>query len=129
MAFFRSRGFRILLTVAFLSAAAGLAGAFLFYRSLVADLPDLRDVRDYEPALTSRVFDREGRPIGEFFVERRTLTPMEEIPDHVVQAFIASEDSAFFEHAGIDYVSILRAAWVNLAAGGETRQGASTITQ
>jgi penicillin-binding protein 1A len=129
MAFFRSRGFRILLAVAFLSAVVGLAGAFLFYHSLVADLPDLRDVRDYEPALTSRVFDREGRPIGEYYVERRTLVPMEEIPGHVVQAFIASEDSAFFEHAGIDYVSILRAAWVNLAAGGETRQGASTITQ
>jgi penicillin-binding protein 1A len=129
MAFFRSRGFRILLAVAFLSAAAGLAGAFLFYRSLVADLPDLRDVRDYEPALTSRVFDRDGRPIGEYFVERRSLTPMDQIPDHVVQAFIASEDSSFFEHSGIDYVSILRAAWVNLAAGGETRQGASTITQ
>jgi len=129
MAFFRSRGFRILLAVAFLSAAAGLAGAFLFYRSLVTDLPDLRDVRDYEPALTSRVFDRNGRPIGEYYVERRSLTPMDEIPNHVVQAFIASEDSSFFEHSGIDYVSILRAAWVNLAAGGETRQGASTITQ
>ncbi len=129
MTFFRSRGFRILLAAAFLSAVVGLAGAFLFYRSLVADLPDLRDVRDYAPALTSRVFDRDGRPIGEYYVERRTLVPMEEIPDHVVQAFIASEDSAFFEHAGIDYVSILRAAWVNLAAGGETRQGASTITQ
>ncbi|MBW2665604.1 MAG: PBP1A family penicillin-binding protein [Deltaproteobacteria bacterium] len=129
MAFFRSRGFRILLAAAFLSAVVGLAGAFLFYRSLVADLPDLRDVRDYEPALTSRVFDRDGRPIGEYYVERRSLAPMDEIPDHVVQAFIASEDSAFFEHAGIDYVSILRAAWVNLAAGGETRQGASTITQ
>ena len=46
-----------------------------------------------------------------------------------MRAFVASEDSAFFEHSGIDYVSILRAAWVNLRAGGEIKQGASTITQ
>jgi penicillin-binding protein 1A len=129
MAFFSSRGFRILLAIASLSLLAGLGALFLFYRSLVADLPDLKDVRDYDPALTSRVYDRDGRLIGEYFTERRTLTPMDEIPDHVVRAFIAAEDAAFFEHKGIDYVSILRAAWVNLAAGGETRQGASTITQ
>jgi penicillin-binding protein 1A len=129
MVFFRSRGFKILLAISGAIVVAGCAAAFLFYRSLVADLPDLKNVADYEPALTSRVFDRKGRPIGEFFVERRTLTPMAEIPDRVVQAFIASEDSTFFEHGGIDYVSILRAAWVNLRAGGATRQGASTITQ
>jgi len=129
MAFFRSSGFRIPLVAAGLLALLGVAGTITFYAAFVRDLPDLRDVRDYRPALASRVFDREGRPIGEFFTERRQLTPLDEIPEHVVRAFIASEDSAFFEHAGIDYVSILRAVWVNLRAGGEKRQGASTITQ
>ncbi|MHC5005404.1 MAG: penicillin-binding protein 1A, partial [Planctomycetota bacterium] len=108
---------------------AGGGGAIAFYVTFVRDLPDLHDVSDYRPALTSSVFDRNGWPIGEFFVERRQLTPLEDVPEHVVQAFISAEDSAFFEHAGIDYVSILRAAWVNLRAGGEIKQGASTITQ
>ncbi|MCH8890799.1 MAG: PBP1A family penicillin-binding protein, partial [Myxococcales bacterium] len=54
---------------------------------------------------------------------------MESLPQHLVLAFVAGEDSSFFEHAGIDYRSVLRAVWVNLRAGGEIRQGASTITQ
>jgi penicillin-binding protein 1A len=129
MTFLRSSGLRILLAAFGLSLLLGLAGVIAFYIAFVRDLPDLHDVRDYRPALTSRVFDRRGEPIGEFFTERRQLTPLEDLPEHVVSAFIASEDSSFFEHSGIDYVSILRAAWVNLRAGGEIKQGASTITQ
>jgi len=129
MAFFRSSGLRILLAAFGGSLLLGLAGVIAFYVAFVRDLPDLHDVRDYRPALTSRVFDRRGQPIGEFFTERRQLTPLDDLPEHVVSAFIASEDSSFFEHSGIDYVSILRAAWVNLRAGGEIKQGASTITQ
>ena len=129
MAFFRSSGLRILLAAFGGSLLLGLAGVIAFYVAFVRDLPDLHDVHDYRPALTSRVFDRRGQPIGEFFTERRQLTPLDDLPEHVVSAFVASEDSAFFEHSGIDYVSILRAAWVNLRAGGEIKQGASTITQ
>jgi len=128
MVFLRSRGSRILLAGAALVFVAGAVGAIAVYLAVVRDLPDLRDVRDYRPALSSRVFDRNGEPIAEFFSERRHLTPLEEIPQHVIQAFLASEDSSFFEHGGIDYVSILRAAWANLRAGGNV-QGASTITQ
>jgi penicillin-binding protein 1A len=129
MVFFRASGSRILLVAVGIAAVAGVAGAIAFYLAFVRDLPDLHDARDYEPALASHVVDRNGRPIGEFFSERRTLTPLAEVPEHVVQAFVAGEDSTFFEHSGIDYVSILRAIWVNLRAGGEIRQGASTITQ
>ena len=80
-------------------------------------------------ALASRVVDRDGQTIGEFFSERRRLTPLESVPPHVVNAFVAGEDSSFFEHEGIDFSSILRAAWVNLRTGGEIKQGGSTITQ
>ena len=86
-------------------------------------------VRDYEPALASHVFDRNGEPIGEFFTERRRLTPARGGSRTRRAGLHRGEDASFFEHSGIDYVSILRAAWVNLRAGGETRQGASTITQ
>jgi penicillin-binding protein 1A len=108
---------------------AAIGAWVAFYLSFLRDLPDLRSVEDYRPPIASRVLDRDGVAIGAFFEERRTLQPLEGIPDHVVQAFVAGEDSSFFEHSGIDYRSILRAAWVNLRAGGEIKQGASTITQ
>ncbi len=106
---------------------AAIAGGIAFYLLFLTDLPDLETVGDYQPALTSIVVDRDGHPIGEFFAERRRLVPIEEIPRHAQLAFVAAEDSAFFEHSGIDYASILRAAWVDITAG-EIRQGASTIT-
>ena len=129
MTFLRSRAFKWLLASAGLLVVAGIGGSIAFYLAFVRDLPDLRTVEDYRPPIASRVLDRNGEEIGEFFKERRTLAPMESLPPHLVQAFVAGEDSSFFEHAGIDYRSILRAAWVNLRAGGEIKQGASTITQ
>ena len=123
-----SRVVRILVALVALLCLVGLGGAGAFYLAFVRDLPDIQSVEDYRPPLASRVFDRNGRSIGVFFNERRQLTPFEDVPEHVVHAFVAAEDDAFFEHTGIDYRSILRAAWVNLRAGG-VEQGASTITQ
>jgi penicillin-binding protein 1A len=124
-----SRALRILLAAGGLLALAGIGAGIGAYLMFVRDLPDLRTLADYQPALASRVVDRNGQPIGEFFSERRVLTPLESVPPHVVNAFIAGEDSSFFEHQGIDLSSILRAAWVNLRTGGEIKQGGSTITQ
>jgi penicillin-binding protein 1A len=129
MASIRSRGLRRLLTAVGLLAGGAVFGWLAFYLAFVRDLPDLRSVSDYHPPLASRVYDRNGQLIGEFFTERRRLTPLAEVPQHVVDAFVSGEDSSFFEHTGIDYTSILRAAWVNLRAGGEIVQGGSTITQ
>jgi penicillin-binding protein 1A len=125
----RSRLLRLLLGVAGLLGVAAIAAGVAFYLAFVRDLPDIESVEDYQPPLASLVLDRDGNRIGEFFFERRRLIPLAEVPQHVVRAFVAAEDSAFFEHAGIDYPSILRAAWANLRAGGEIVQGASTITQ
>ena len=129
MAFLRSRALKLLLASAGLLVVAGIGGAIAFYFAFLRDLPDLRTVEDYRPPIASRVLDRNAEVIGQFYTERRTLAPMESLPPHLVQAFVAGEDSSFFEHSGIDYSSIVRAAWVNLRAGGEIRQGASTITQ
>jgi penicillin-binding protein 1A len=129
MAFLHSRALKVLLVSAGLLVVAGIGGAIAFYLAFVRDLPDLRTIEDYRPPIASRVLDRDGEAIGRFYTERRTLVPMEALPPHLVQAFVAGEDSSFFEHSGIDYSSILRAAWVNLRAGGEIKQGASTITQ
>ncbi|MBW2395203.1 MAG: PBP1A family penicillin-binding protein [Deltaproteobacteria bacterium] len=121
--------FRILLAaVVVLGLALGAAGT-AFYVGFVRDLPSFETLADYRPPLTSNVFDRQGRPIGEFYEHRRQLTPLEDVPRLVIRAFLAAEDDTFYEHAGVDYLSILRAAWANLRAGGEKVQGASTITQ
>ncbi|MCP5056337.1 MAG: PBP1A family penicillin-binding protein [bacterium] len=121
--------FRILLAAVVVLGLALGAASSAFYVEFVRDLPSFETLADYRPALTSNVFDRQGRPIGEFYEHRRQLTPLEEVPQLVIHAFLAAEDDTFYEHAGVDYLSILRAAWANLRAGGETVQGASTITQ
>ncbi len=128
MSFLRSRGLTIALAVLGFLGLGALTGAVAFHLAFLRDLPDIESLDDYRPRLATRVLDRHGVQIGEFYNERRQLVAYEDVPPHVVDAFVAGEDSTFFEHAGIDYQSILRAAWVNLRAGG-VEQGASTITQ
>ncbi|MCZ6464337.1 MAG: PBP1A family penicillin-binding protein [Proteobacteria bacterium] len=127
MSFIRSGGVRIALAATALAVLVPAVGIGLLYVTFLTDLPDLQEVEDYRPSLTTRVLDREGRLIGEFFAERRQLAPIETIPRHTQLAFVSSEDSSFYEHGGIDYESILRAAWIDVTAG-EIKQGASTIT-
>jgi penicillin-binding protein 1A len=119
---------RILLGAASLVVLAAGAAAALFYLAFVRDLPDMKSLADYRPALTSVVLDRHGVQIGEFYEFRRRLIPLEQVPKRVIHAFLAAEDDSFYEHSGVDYGSILRAAWSNLFSGGRL-QGASTITQ
>ncbi|MCH2185804.1 PBP1A family penicillin-binding protein [Myxococcota bacterium] len=128
MSFLQSRTGRSLLILGGFALMAGGAAGYWFYDQFLRDLPDLRRIEDYSPALTSLVLDRNGRPIGEFYEEQRRLVPIGEIPRHVQLAFVAAEDKSFFEHEGLDYSSIARAALANLRGGG-IRQGASTITQ
>jgi len=128
MSFFGPRGFRVLLAIALVSFIGAAAGGFWFYDEFLRGLPDLRRIEDYHPSLTSVVIDRNGRLVGEFHEENRRLVPIGEIPRHSQLAFVAAEDKSFFEHKGLDYSSIARAALANLRGGG-IRQGASTITQ
>jgi penicillin-binding protein 1A len=129
MSFVQSRTRRVILgSVVLLGLVTGGGGLWL-YQQFLLDLPDLRRIEDYNPPVSSIVLDRKGRIIGEFQEEKRRLVPIGEIPDHVQLAFVAAEDKHFFEHTGIDFKSILRAALANLMAGGEIKQGASTITQ
>ena len=85
-------------------------------------------VNDYHPLLVSEVYDRNNVKVGEFFNEKRMLLPYDQIPEKVVQAFVAAEDNTFWEHHGLNYKAIARAFFANLRAGWKS-QGASTITQ
>ncbi len=90
------------------------------------NLPDISALSDYRPKLPLRVFSAEGELIGEFGEERRRLTPIKEIPKIMTQAVLAIEDARFYEHGGVDYKGVLRAALANV--GSFKSQGASTIT-
>ena len=90
------------------------------------NLPSVADLADYRPKLPLRVLTADGKLMGEFGEERRNLLPIKEIPEVMKQAVLAIEDSRFFEHSGVDYRGMLRAALANL--GQAKSQGASTIT-
>ena len=111
-------------------AAAGIASILFLVAIVMAlaypNLPDISDLEDYHPKLPLRVFSSEGDLIGEFGEEHRTLTPIHEIPLVMKNAILAIEDARFFQHGGIDYVGMVRAAAANV--GRSKSQGASTIT-
>jgi penicillin-binding protein 1A len=107
-----------------------LAGVLLVVFGLALaypNLPSLDTITDYRPKMPLRIYSADNVLIGEFGEERRNLVHIKDIPDVMKKAVLAIEDSNFYEHGGVDYWGILRAA-VHNATGG-ARQGASTITQ
>jgi penicillin-binding protein 1A len=112
-----------------------LGGLFLAGACLVGlvvalaypNLPSLEVLTDYQPKIPLRVYTTEGALIGEFGEERRSIISIKEVPDQLKDAILAAEDERFYQHTGIDYMGVVRAAYANLTQGGK-RQGASTIT-
>ncbi|THB77503.1 MAG: PBP1A family penicillin-binding protein [Desulfobacteraceae bacterium] len=114
-----------LFLVAVLLACALLAGVYAY---ISRDLPQINTLEDYRPSTVTSVFSDDGRKIGEFYKQRRIVIPLSEMPDSLINAFIAAEDSRFREHPGVDILSIFRAFIKNFKAG-TIVQGGSTITQ
>lgn len=94
-------------------------------------IPDYRQLENYEPPVTTRLFAGDGQVMMEYASEKRLFVPIDKIPDKVKHAFIAAEDKHFYTHSGIDYLGIIRAVIGNLKKMGTGRRpaGASTITQ
>jgi penicillin-binding protein 1A len=103
-----------------------LLGAFLLLVAL-PKVPSIDALTDYQPKIPLRVYTADGALIGEFGEERRAIVRINEVPEVMKQAILAAEDERFYQHQGVDYVGVIRAAYSNLVAGGK-RQGASTIT-
>jgi penicillin-binding protein 1A len=110
-----------------LAVAAAVAIA-LFVRHYEKDLPSVAELRAYSPPQVTRVLARDGTLLGELFVERRTVVSINQIPPQMKLAALAAEDASFYEHAGLNYLGMLRAILVNLRSS-HARQGGSTITQ
>ncbi len=117
----------VLVLLVLLVLCAGGTGTFLWYL-WSSNLPYIGSLEEYEPPIITEVFSSEGEVIGRFFEEKRIVVPLDRIPPHLTQAFIAAEDDRFFEHRGVDLVSIVRAFIKNVQAG-KIAQGGSTITQ
>jgi len=120
---------RVLIALASLAATAAALGALAFYWVIVRPLPAIYALEDYRPPVATRVLDRNDQEIALFWKDqRRIVLPIEEIPRHTVEAFVSAEDGGFYDHEGLDYPGIFRAAVLNLLAG-QVKQGGSTITQ
>ena len=118
----------IIALAALVGAVAVGAVGYTLYDQYWTQLPPIHRLLEYNPPVATRVFAEDGTLVGEFYVEKRYLTPIERIPKVVRQAFVAAEDADFYEHHGIDLTSIARAFIANLRAGNVV-QGGSTITQ
>ena len=98
----------------------------LVFNLISRELPPLTALTDYQPKIPLRIYSAEGELLGEFGEERRSVVNIKDVPAVLKQAILAAEDDRFYQHGGVDYLSILRAAHANLVGG--SRQGAGTIT-
>ena len=108
-----------------LALVGALLGAFVF-ALLYPTLPSLETLTDYQPKIPLRILSADGDLLGEFGEERRAIVKIRDVPELMRQAILAAEDERFYQHGGVDYLSVVRAAFANLTGG--TQQGAGTIT-
>ncbi|MBW1989555.1 MAG: PBP1A family penicillin-binding protein [Deltaproteobacteria bacterium] len=119
------RALFLLVFTVVVALCATAAGLYLYFSR---DLPRITTLKDYQPPTVSTVYAADGTKIGEFCRERRYVIGLDKMPKALLDAFVAAEDSRFYEHEGVDIMGILRAAVKNIQAGGIV-QGGSTITQ
>jgi len=127
----RGRGAKIvrwLLAAFIFTVISGVIGVVGVYFYLSKNLPKIATLKDYRPPVITTVFSDDNRKIAEFFKERRIVIPLSQMSPMLKNAFIAAEDARFYNHKGIDVLSIIRAFFKNIEAGAIV-QGGSTITQ
>jgi len=113
----------------FLLGVAGAAGtAYWVWQEYGKDVPDVPELSEWRPPILSEAYSTDEVLLAEFFQERRKVVPYERIPKKMIQAFVAAEDGAFFDHPGFDVEGIAGAA-LKIAKSGKIRGGGSTLTQ
>lgn len=120
--------FGILSVVGVLALAGGVIYVLIHFGN---DLPDYRQLADYEPPVVTRVHAGDGSLLTEFSTEKRLFIPIEVVPRQTIHAFLSAEDKNFYRHPGVDFLGILRASMMNVRNFFTNRRpvGASTITQ
>jgi len=117
-----------LLLIVIALVVVAILGVGVYVAVLQAKLPRVDRLADYRPPVVSQVYGDDGTLVGEFYLERRIVVPVNRMPRKLIQAFVAAEDANFYSHKGIDYLGIVRAAFKNLI-NMRKKEGASTITQ
>ena len=114
-----------------LAAVAAAGGVLYLLHKYGNDLPDYRQLANYQPPTVTRIHAGDGRLLAEYAQENRVFVPIEAMPERLIQAFLAAEDKNFYSHFGLDPSGILRAVVTNIQQIGQNRRpvGASTITQ
>ena len=118
----------LLAILVFVGLVSGLAGGIGLYYWASSDLPSFRKITDYRPPLVTTIYTRGNKVLGYLYSEKRFLVTLSEMPDFLPKAFLAAEDSTFYQHEGVDFSAIVRAMIKNLQQGSR-KQGGSTITQ
>src|SRR6185312_493955 len=115
-------------TILFVVGVSAVAGLLWHFSK---DLPDYSQLQDYEPPVMTRVHAADGSLVAEYARERRLYIPIQGVPKLVINSFLAAEDRNFYQHGGLDFTGIARAAvsFVQNYGSGRRPQGASTITQ
>ena len=116
------------LLVLFILIVLGASVGAAFWYLWSSNLPYIGSLADYRPPVVSEIYSEDGEVIGRLWDEKRILVSLDEVPQRLIQAFVAAEDARFFEHPGVDFMGVLRALLNNLVAG-KIEQGGSTITQ
>src|SRR5918995_5676198 len=125
------RFFGFLFTLGTIVFLVGVAGVAVLMWHFSSELPDYSQLQDYEPPVMTRVHATDGSLVAEYANQRRLYIPIQAVPKMVINAFLAAEDKNFYEHGGIDFTGMARAAVLYAQNYGSNKrpQGASTITQ
>ena len=118
---------KTLFILALIGGTLGVAALAGIYFYIKPDLPSVTVLKDVRLQTPMRIYTYDGKLISQYGVKRRIPVKLEDVPEKLIQAVIATEDSRFYEHYGIDPIGVARAA-VNLVLTGEKQQGASTLT-
>ena len=119
---------KLILSTLFTICILGLVAGGVLYFHLKSSLPSVESLKTVELQQPMQIYTADGKLIGEVGEQRRIPVKLENVPQRLQDAFLATEDSRFYEHHGLDPVGIARAIFVAVNNGGAS-QGASTITQ
>ena len=107
--------------------ALGFAAYWTWFLCAGDRCPSVAQFDGYQPAQPARLYAADGRFIAEVGLERRSVVRLEQVPQHVIDAFVITEDKRFYRHDGIDFIRIFGSVWANVKAIGFS-EGFSTIT-
>ena len=120
-----------LVSLAFFGCFVAFVIGLIIVMHFSVGLPDYRQLAEYRPMITTRIYANDGSLMAEYANEKRSFVPIEQIPPMVINAFLSAEDKNFYSHGGIDLIGLTRAVITNIRNIGSGRRfvGASTITQ